>query len=85
MNLLSIHNLKINSIQLTNSNKKYLNLFKTITVNIIKNINDYSAVINKLNPIKYDADESLTYDINDYNDVSETFDDGLIGDIEEMD
>lgn len=69
----------------TNSNKKYLNLFKTITINVIKNINDYSTVINKLNPIKYDGDESLTYDINDFNDVNETYDDGLMGDIEEMD
>ena len=70
---------------LRNSNKKYLNLFKSIVLDVIKNVTDYSSVINKLNPIKYSNDDSLTYDINDFNDVNDTYDDGLMGDIEEMD
>ena len=70
---------------LRNSNKKYLNLFKNIVNDVIKNVNDYSSVINKLNPIKYSNDDSLTYDINDFNDITDTYNDGLMGDIEEMD
>ena len=70
---------------LRNSNKKYLNLFKNIVNDVIKNVNDYSSVINRLNPIKYSNDDTLTYDINDFNDITDTYDDGLMGDIEEMD
>ena len=70
---------------ITNNNKKYLNLFKSIIQNVTQNITDYSSILNKLNPIKYSTDESLTYDINDFNDVTETYNDGLLGDIEELD
>ena len=70
--------------EFSNTNKKYLNLFISILSNIINNITNYSSVINKLNPDKYNTDESITYDINDYNDVVETYAEGLMGDEEEM-
>tara|TARA_Y100000816_G_scaffold289331_1_gene275587 strand:+ start:1595 stop:8236 length:6642 start_codon:yes stop_codon:yes gene_type:complete len=73
------------SDSITNNNKKYLNLFKSIIQNVTQNITDYSSILNKLNPIKYSTDESLTYDINDFNDITETYNDGLLGDIEELD
>jgi hypothetical protein len=70
---------------ITNNNKKYLNLFKTIINDIIKNTIDYSSVINKLDPLKFTNNESISYDINDFNDINSTFADNLMGDIEEMD
>jgi len=71
--------------EFSNTNKKYLNLFISILSDTINNLNSYSSVISRLNPDKYIDTDSISFDNTDFNDVNDTFDDGLMGDEEEMD
>ena len=71
--------------EFSNTNKKYLNLFLSILSDTINNLNNYSSVISRLNPDKYIDTDSISFDSNDFNDITDMFDDGLMGDEEEMD
>ena len=71
-------------LSISNTDKKYFNLFISIIKDNIDSINNYSSVINKLNPDKYINDEeSMTFDNNDYGDVTDTYDGGLEDSVEE--
>ena len=59
--------------------------FISILSDTINNLNSYSSVISRLNPDKYIDTDSISFDNTDFNDVNDTFDDGLMGDEEEMD
>ena len=75
----------LSSEHITNINNKYYDLCNTLINDIIKNVSNYSSVIQKLNPSKFINDEeSLEFNNTDFNDIQDSFNDGLEGDIEEQ-
>ena len=78
--------LNSSTFSIDSNDKKYFNLFTSIITTSINNINKYSLVIKKLNPDKYiNDDESITFDNTDFNDITSSFTEALMGDEEEMD